>query len=181
MAFSAELDDFAALYERTYASLFHTVLGICGDATLAADLTQDAYIQAYRRRSTFRGEVPAEAWLRRIAVNAALSGLRRGRVRWAEPLDPAIHDRPTAPPLDLPDSDVQDALMTLQPMARAAIVLRYYVDLDYASIATILGTSTGNVGSLLSRALERLRRELLAEATLGSIPASPAEEASHGR
>src|SRR5262245_30437100 len=72
VAFRVELDDFAALYERTYPIVFRTVLGICGDASLAADLTQDAYVLAYRRRSTFRGEVPAEAWLHRIAVNTAL-------------------------------------------------------------------------------------------------------------
>ena len=181
MAFRFELDDFAALYERTYPALYRTVLGICGDASLAADLTQDAYVLAYRQRSTFRGEVPVEAWLHRIAVNATLSGLRRGRVRWAEPLDPAIHDRATAPAADPPDTDVLRALSHLAPQARAAVVLRYYADLDYAAIASILGTSKGNVGSLLNRALERLRRDLTTEmSSVASIGATPTEEAGHG-
>jgi RNA polymerase sigma-70 factor, ECF subfamily len=181
VAFRIELDDFASLYERTYPLVYRTILGICGDRAAAADLTQDAYVQAYRRRSSFRGEVPAEAWLHRIAVNTALSGLRRRRVRWTEPLDPTIHDRATAPPGEPVDTDLQQALLLLQPKARAAIVLRYYVDLDYATIATILGTSTGNVGSLLSRALERLRHELAFDVPSVALASSSTEEVSHGR
>src|SRR5947207_3268674 len=103
MAFRGQLDDFGGLYERTYQPVFRTVLGICGDRGMAADLTQDAFVAAYRQQASFRGDVPVEAWLHRIAVNTALSGLRRGRVRWAESLDPTIHDRSTAPPSDPPD------------------------------------------------------------------------------
>jgi RNA polymerase sigma-70 factor (ECF subfamily) len=181
MAFRDQIDDFAALYERTYQQLFRTVLGICCDAALAADATQDAYLAAYRSRASFRGDVPVEAWLRRIAVNAALASLRRRKLRWAEPLDLAIHDRSTAPPGDGPDTDIQRALLRLQPQARAAVVLRYYADLDYASIASILGTSTGNVGSMLSRALDRLRVDLAAEVPAPALVAVSSEEAGHGR
>src|SRR4029078_7174840 len=52
---------------------------------MAAYVTQDAYAQAYRQRSSFRGDVPVDAWLHRIAVNAALTGLWRAKVRWTEP------------------------------------------------------------------------------------------------
>ena len=180
MAFRTQIDDFAGLYERTYQRTYRTVLGICGDATLAADVTQDAYVAAYRNRSTFRGDVPVEAWLHRIAVNAALAGLRRRRVAWAEPLDPDVHDLSTSPPTDPPDADLQRALLRLQPQARAAIVLRFYLDLDYAAIATILGTSSGNVGSLLSRALDRMRREMVADAPAAALVAAATEEAGRG-
>jgi RNA polymerase sigma factor (sigma-70 family) len=163
VAFRAQLDDFATLYERTYQPVFRTVLGICGDRGMAADLTQDAFVAAYRQQATFRGDVPIEAWLHRIAVNTALSGLRRRRVRWSEPLDPLRHDRPTGPgePAAVGDAvDIEDALQGLAPRPRAAVVLRYYHDFDYATIAAILGTSPGNVGSMLSRALAQLRSEL---------------------
>jgi RNA polymerase sigma-70 factor, ECF subfamily len=181
VAFRAQIEDFAGLYERTYQPVYRTVLGICGDATLAADVTQDAYLSAFRNRATFRGDVPVEAWLHRIAVNAALAGLRRRKVRWTEPLDAELHDRATAPPNDGPDADLQRALLRLQPQARAAVVLRYYVDLDYAAIATILGTSTGNVGSLLSRSLDRLRRELAAEPPPPALIAASTDEVRHVR
>ncbi|MFI5261949.1 MAG: RNA polymerase sigma factor [Candidatus Limnocylindrales bacterium] len=160
MTFLPQLDDFAALYERTYPAVYRTTLGICGDAGLAADVTQDAYESAFRERKHFRGDVPIEAWLHRIAVNAALSGLRRRRIRWAEPLDPIRDDRPGASADPTDHVVVRDALARLEPRQRAAIVLRYYHDFDYATIATILQTSPGNVGAMLSRALDRLRVEL---------------------
>ena len=65
MAFRGEIEDFAALYERTYLAVYRATLGICGDAGLAADATQDTYLSAYRQRASFRGDVPAEAWLYR--------------------------------------------------------------------------------------------------------------------
>jgi RNA polymerase sigma-70 factor (ECF subfamily) len=184
MAFRAQLDDFAGLYERTYQPVFRTVLGICGDRGMAADLTQDTFVAAYRQQATFRGEVPIEAWLHRIAVNTALSGLRRRRVRWSEPLDPHRHDRPIGQAGPSEPSDVVDierALQRLAPAQRAAIVLRYYHDFDYATIATILDTSSGNVGSMLSRALQRLRHDLDA-GDPGSVTfvATSVEEARHG-
>jgi RNA polymerase sigma-70 factor (ECF subfamily) len=184
MAFRAQLDDFAGLYERTYQPVYRTVLGICGDRATAADLTQDAFVAAYRRQASFRGDVPVEAWLHRIAVNTALSGLRRRRVRWSEPLDPLTHDRATGPGEQAGVGDAVDihrALQNLAPGQRAAVVLRYYHDFDYATIASILGTSPGNVGSMLSRALQRLRRDLEG-APQGTWPAGAptAEEAGHG-
>ncbi len=183
MTFRVQLDDFAALYERTYPAIYRTVLGICGDAGMAADVTQDAYVAAYRQQATFRGEVPVEAWLHRIAVNTALTGMRRRRVRWSEPLDPLRHDRSTAPIETGAVGDAIDigrALKGLEPRARAAVVLRYYHDFDYATIATILGTSSGNVGSMLSRALERLRRELTVDDAAASTNRA-SEEVAHGR
>lgn len=181
MAFRSQLDDFAALYERTYPALYRTVLVICGDAPMAADVTQDAYVQAYRQRASFRGEVPVDAWLHRIAVNAALSGLRRRKVRWTEPLDVVRDDRPGRTVDAAVAIDLERALEHLEPRARAAVVLRYYHDTDYATIAAILGTTAGNVGSMLTRSLERLRRDLgEASPTVGSLTTAP-KEAGRGR
>jgi RNA polymerase sigma-70 factor (ECF subfamily) len=77
--------------------------------------------------------------------------------------------------------DIERALQRLAPQQRAAVVLRYHHDFDYATIAAILGTSPGNVGSILSRALQRLRHDLDGEGS-GSmaVVATPAEEARHG-
>jgi RNA polymerase sigma-70 factor, ECF subfamily len=179
VTFLAQLDDFAALYERTYPAVYRTTLGICGDAGLAADVAQDAYESAFRERRRFRGDVPVEAWLHRIAVNAALSGLRRRRIRWAQPLDPIRDDRPGAAADPADRVVVREALTRLDPRQRAAIVLRYYHDFDYATIAAILETSPGNVGAILSRALDRLRLDLDAPVPTPTTHRSP--EADHGR
>jgi len=75
--FRLEIADFAAFYERTYDLAYRTALGILRDPALAADVTQEAYVAAYRDRDRFRGDAPPGAWLHRIVVNKALSAARR--------------------------------------------------------------------------------------------------------
>ena len=159
MAFRPELADFGAFYERTYQATFRTALGILRDAGLAADATQEAYVSAYRSRDRFRGDAPGQMWVHRIVVNEALRALR--------------HKRPVVREVRIDESGAFDetsgasdrlslfaALDTLAPRQRAAVILRYYHDYDYAAIAGILGTTPSNVGAMLSRALDRLRVEL---------------------
>ena len=152
MAFRAEIDDFAAFYASMYRRAFRTALAIVGDPTLADDVTQDAFVAAFRARGRFRGDAPAEAWLIRIVANRAISAARHRRLRWAEPLDPA---RPAGGDESERAADrmsVRAAILTLPPDQRAAVVLRYYLDYDYATIARTLDTNVGTVGSWLSRA-----------------------------
>ena len=157
--FQLELADFGGFYERTYPVAFRTALGIVRDASLAADVTQEAYAAAFRNRDRFRGQVPAHAWLHRIVVNASISALRHDRpiVREISVGDAPGHDATwmTAERLEL-----FDALDALTPRHRAAVILRYYLDYDYATIARILDTTSTNVGAMLSRSLDRLRIEL---------------------
>ena len=159
MAFRSELDDFGAFYERTYQVAFRTALAIVRDATLAADVTQEAYVSAYEQRDRFRGDAPGHAWLHRIVVNRSLMTLRRHRptIREIEPFDTGA---PDGTPTATDRIAVLAALDGLTPQQRAAVVLRYYHDYDYATIARILGTTTTNVGAILNRARDRLRSEL---------------------
>jgi DNA-directed RNA polymerase specialized sigma24 family protein len=60
---------------------------------------------------------------------------------------------------------VEDALATLRPQARAALILRHYYGYDYAQIGTFLGTGSGTVGSTLSRAHALLRQRLEGDVT----------------
>ena len=159
MAFRHELDDFARFYERSYPAAYRTALGIVREPALAADVTQDAFVKAYRERDRFRGEAPVVTWLYRIVVNEALAGLRR-RSRRPREIDLAGDVAQAVGPGDAAALTDRLALMAalddLAPKARAAVVLRYYHDLEYATIATILGTTPGNVGVMLSRSLDRL-------------------------
>jgi RNA polymerase sigma factor (sigma-70 family) len=163
MAFRGELADFARFYESTYSGAYRTALAIVRQAGLAADLTQDAYVKAYRERHRFRGDAPVAAWLHRIVVNEAISGIRK-RARGLREIDMSTAWGATAGPGEVAGVadrlSILDALEVLTPRARAAVVLRYYHDYDYATIARILGTSAGNVGVLLTRSLDRLKTEL---------------------
>ena len=163
MAFRDELADFASFYESTYQGAFRTALAIVREPGAAADITQDAYVKAYRERHRFRGDAPVAAWLHRIVVNEAISGVRK-RSRGPREIDMGTAWGVTAGPGEVGGAadrlSVLDALEVLTPQARAAVVLRYYHDYDYATIARILGTSAGNVGALLTRSLDRLKTEL---------------------
>ena len=159
MAFRRELSDFEGFYEQTYAGAYRTALGIVRDHALAADVTQEAYVAAYRNRDRFRGDAPSTAWLHRIVVNQALAALRRRRATSPivdlSPLmaaDGAGHS--------LARLDLLQALEVLPAQQRAAVILRYYHDYDYATIAQILDTTSTNVGAMLSRALDRLKAAL---------------------
>jgi RNA polymerase sigma-70 factor (ECF subfamily) len=159
MAFRLEIADFGAFYERTYDLAYRTALGIVREPALAADVTQDAYVSAYRSRDRFRGEAPSGAWLHKIVVNKALSAIQRHPVatrdadltRFAAPDDSASTTSRLA---------LIDALGHLPARHRAAVILRYYHGYDYATIARILETTSTNVGAMLSRGLDQLNTAL---------------------
>ena len=162
MAFLGEIEDFGAFYERTYPVAYRTAWAILRDAGQADDAVQDAFVSAYRDRARFRGDAPAQAWLLRIVVNAALSTTRRPRPRLVA-ID-SVEDLLPTPVDDVSRAAdhlaLDGAMASLDPRSRAAVALRYYVDLDYAEIAKALGTNANNVGVILHRALERLEHEL---------------------
>jgi RNA polymerase sigma-70 factor (ECF subfamily) len=169
-----ELSDFGAFYERSYQGAYRVALAIVRDPALAADVTQDAFVSAFRRQDQFRGDGPPAAWLHRIVANAAISAYRRGRPVVRE-LDVADGSGRQDPGGAADRMVLWAALDLLAPRHRAAVVLRYYHGYDYETIAGMLGTSSTNVGAMLSRALDRLRTLLEAPGT-----PKPAEEASGG-
>lgn len=168
MAFRLELSDFGGFYERTYGSAYRLALGIVRDHALAADVTQEAYVAAYRKRDGFRGDAPSGAWLHRIVVNQALVALRQRRAS-----SPVVDLSPLIAPDSAGHTESRLALIqaldVLPGQQRAAVILRYYHDYDYATIAHILDTTSTNVGAMLSRALDRLRVAL--EPERGSVAA----------
>ncbi len=169
MAFRLEIADFGAFYERTYDGAYRTALGIVREPTLAADVTQEAYVAAYRHRDRFRGEAPSVAWLYRIVVNQALAALRRRRPILVVDLSPSMSpDDATGTVARLA---VFHALDALPARHRAAVVLRYYHDYDYATIAQILGTTPTNVGAMLSRSLDRLKVALEPDQPVAAVGA----------
>jgi RNA polymerase sigma factor (sigma-70 family) len=172
VAIAGELADFGAFYERTYPRAFRIAYGMTGERGLAEDVTQDAYVAAYSQRSGYRAEGPVDAWLYRIVVNTAISALRRRRVRFIVPLDPvATHPSTCNGGTDdrLDSVDLCDGLQRLDARARSALILRYYLDLDYHAIAGVLHTSETNVGAILTRARHRLA------SLIGAQPAAAAK------
>jgi RNA polymerase sigma-70 factor (ECF subfamily) len=170
--------------ERAYRDhvddVYRVARAILGDAEAASDVTHEAYARAYERWDRYDPRRPVRPWLQGIAANLALDALRRRRVRRIVARLEDVGDLAHGDQLD-PASDivrrhaVEDGLATLRPEVRAALVLRHYHGYDYAEIASLLGTSPGNVGSMLSRGHAALRACLAA--VLDEAPAALARRA----
>jgi RNA polymerase sigma-70 factor (ECF subfamily) len=125
---------------------------VLGDPDAGRDAVQDAFASAVRNRKSFRGEGPLDAWLWRAVVNAARDQLRARR----PPPSPVVengnaHDD---------SGEVRVALALLPERQRLMLFLRYYVDLDYAAIAVVLGVSEGTVAATIHASHRALRRRV---------------------
>ena len=178
--------------ERAYRDhaddVFRAAYAILRDRDGAADATHDTFARAFERWEQYDANRPLRAWLHGIVTHAALDAVRRRRLRGSglgrgqgsggsgsvreivlvDPTpgaDPALHVARRRL--------VDEALAMLKPDARAALVLRNYHGYDYAEIAAFLGTSPGNVGSILSRAHAAIRARFAADASRDSAGGDP--------
>ena len=154
---------FAILVARHQDRLWAVALGVMRNPDDAADALQEAYISAFRRASSFRGDAQVTTWLHRIVVNSCLDRLRSLKVRAVDTL-PEDLDR--SPELSVEHDDpvtarerwelIVAALGRLNADQRAALVL---VDMQGYSIeeaAAILGCAPGTVKSRCARGRARL-------------------------
>ena len=156
---------FEALYRSSRDDVYAYVFTLLRERAAAEDVTALAFERAYRRRRTFdrhRGE--QRAWLFGIARNAALDELRRRRRVAALITDPADGDDRF---LDTGDDEVEgalrrtlvrDALAGLPGRERELIALKFHAGLSNAELARVLGISESNAGTLLHRAMNKLRK-----------------------
>ncbi|MGH2683329.1 MAG: SigE family RNA polymerase sigma factor [Actinomycetota bacterium] len=154
---AAERGSLRHAFEVQYPGLVRFCTLVSGDAHVAEDLGQEAFVRAADRLEHVDPE-KAGAYFRRTAVNLWKNRLRRmaverrARARGSE----------SSPPVAGPEE--RDALWSavrrLPPGQRACLALRYYEDLSERQTAEALGCSVGTVKSQTSRALARLRKEL---------------------
>ena len=152
---------FAEFVAARSAALHRAAYLMVGDVGLAQDLVQEALTKTYVAWPRLRDKSNAEAYTRKAITTTAISWFRRKG--WsAERATDRLPERATAAHDDrvAQSTWLWECLQQLPVRQRAAIVLRYYHDYDYATIAEILGTTSTNVGSTLSRALDRLRMDL---------------------
>ncbi len=154
----AELD-FERLYRSSRDDVYAYAAGLLRDRTAAEDVTATAFERAYRKRGRFNPERGnPRAWLFGIARNAALDELRRrGKQATlsAEPADPASDggggERSELRLL------LEQALGKVSAGERELVALKFFAGLSNGEIAALVGISASNVGTRLSRTMDKLR------------------------
>ena len=164
---------FTALVDRHQRRVYNLALRMLGREEDAKDATQDAFLNALRKLSSFRGQAAFTTWMHRVTLNTCYDILRR---RKREPLldEPAedVPSRATPDPAGaVADAvDVRRALLLVPEEFRAVLVLHDVQDLAYEDIAEILGIPVGTVKSRLHRGRLALARLLPGEPTGRSQP-----------
>jgi RNA polymerase sigma-70 factor, ECF subfamily len=165
LAQQGDRNAFGELVRRHYQGVVRVVYSMCGDASLAEDATQEAFIRAWVNLPSFQPTAPLKSWLYRIAINAALDVLRKKPEESLEENQVTmIIDQSQSPESALVEKErialVRQAMKELPEASRSVLVLREYGDLSYQEIAKVLDVPIGTVMSRLNYARNRLR-ELL--------------------
>ena len=172
--------DFERLYQTSYGRILGTLTALLGDRAAAEDCCQDAFERAYKKWDTWQPIAPAEAWVHRIAINAAVSYRRKMKLREVGEVIRRM-GRPEGPPdpqEEIERRDLAIALGKLPPKQAAAIVLRHYHGYTNRAIAQALGIPERTVASRLAIAKQRLRGML--SQTYGVPQDEPAATARTG-
>jgi RNA polymerase sigma-70 factor, ECF subfamily len=159
---------FQALYDRHKRRVYSLCLRMTANTAEAEDLTQEAFLQLYRKIATFRGESAFSTWLHRLSVNVVLMHLRKKSlpvVSLEETTQGSDDDSPKkdfgADDLALAGSidrlQLQKAVDDLPPGYRTIFVLHDVEGYEHNEIATIVGCSIGNSKSQLHKARMKLR------------------------
>ena len=164
-------DEGAAFVETLFAKhqteIYAYLLRIMRDPEVAADMTQDAFIKAYKNYETLEKPENARAWLYQIAHRVALDEIRRRKIiRFLPWTGESRGSAPSAEHLVMDarlSGDMQRALARIPERQRAALLLAELHDLTGLELAAALGVSHVAARALLTRARESLRQALAAE------------------
>ncbi len=167
-----DLNAFNTLVLHYQDIAYNVAYRLMSDPAQAEDITQDAFISAYTKLSTYRGG-SFKAWLLRIVTNAGYDELRRQKRRPTTQLEPETDDGDLLDSAswlvsddDTPeeaalrselDEAIRHCLDGLQPEFKAVVVLIDVQGLDYADAATAIGRPVGTIKSRLARARSRMQ------------------------
>lgn len=163
----AQNDDrhaFDALYTRHVGRVYAVCLRMSASRAEAERLTQDAFVHAWKRLKTFRGESAFSSWLHRIAVNVVLQDSRGNRRRDAHhihsPDEGFIDSLRGRSAHDDERMDLERAIASLPPGARQTLILHDIEGYKHEEIARMTGTAVGTVKAQLHRARKLMRERL---------------------
>jgi RNA polymerase sigma-70 factor (ECF subfamily) len=167
---SGDAEAFEVLYNLHKRRVYSLCLRMTTNTAEAEDLTQEAFLQLFRKIGTFRGESAFSTWLHRMAVNVVLMRLRKKGLQLV-PIEETAETEEETPKKELGGQDpilagsidrlqMQKAVDSLPPGYRTIFVLHDVEGYEHNEIAEIVGCSIGNSKSQLHKARMKLR-ELL--------------------
>lgn len=164
LAAAGDVTAFEEIYRSHYRRVYNQCLRMTRSTFEAEDLTQDVFIQLYRKLKTFRGESAFTTWLYRLTANVVLMHFRRtalrpeGKKNYLS--DPIEHENQIAVPQTTSILDrisLQDAIQQLSPGYRAVLVLHDIEGYEHGQISKLLGCAVGTSKSQLHKARKKLR------------------------
>lgn len=161
---------FAALYELHKRRVYSLCLRMTGDTAEAEDLSQEAFLQLFRKISTFRGESAFSTWLHRLVVNVVLMHLRKRGIQKIS-IDETDNSQDEPVKREYGEDDrrllgsvdrvtLDKAIQELPPGYRSIFVLHDVEGYEHNEIAQIMKCSVGNSKSQLHKARLKLREVL---------------------
>lgn len=146
---------FEAIYRCYERASFGMALRILGRGAEAEDAVHDAFVRAFEKISSYRGDAPFGAWIKRLVANAAIDRLRREQ-RWRDD-DAELESLQQPVVAQGAGLDAQSALERLPARARSVVWLHEMEGYSHAEIAALFKQSESWSKSLLARSLARLR------------------------
>lgn len=147
--------DFAAWYQREHPRLVTSLLLVAGDIEAAREATDEAFARAYAHWSSVSLMASRQGWTYRVALNVLRRRGRRARLEQtllARQVPPAV-----VPP---PAGEAWEAVRSLPPRQRTAVVLRFVADLTEEQVGVAMGVSRSTISSTLADARRTLARLL---------------------
>jgi RNA polymerase sigma factor (sigma-70 family) len=153
-----EAGTFDAVYQRNFDALFRLASMLVSSTTEGEEIAQEAFVRWYARRTVVKDP---DSYLRTVVINLTRDGLRRrytakrrAHLFQTEAREAAVGAEAT------PSTPMLDMIAHLPARQRAVVLLRFYEGRSEHDIASIIGCRPGTVKSLLSRALDALRKEV---------------------
>jgi RNA polymerase sigma-70 factor (ECF subfamily) len=164
-AIHGDREAFEMIIRMQSRALFAIAYGVLQNREEAEDVVQDTLVKAWKTRWRVRDPEKFPAWLGTIARHRARDVARRRRsisfpADREEPIDPGNDATAAISRENEVGEQVRAALSTLPELHRAALTLRYFEAMDYASIERTLGLSNGALRGILGRALAAMRQRL---------------------
>jgi len=167
LAAAGNVTAFEELYKSNHRRVYSLCLRMTQNTTEAEDLTQDVFVQLFRKLETFRGEASFVTWLHRLTVNVVLMHFRKPAMRMERTTDdgemPTRVVAGTANPARMSLIDhisLDHAIKQLAPGYRAVLILHDVEGYEHEQIGKILGCAVGTSKSQLHKARLKLRRLL---------------------